>query len=55
MTGFLQPGYVLICDNASIHITEENRVLSEILWEHKISMLNLPPYSPELNPIELIF
>ena len=55
VTGFLQPGHVLICDNASIHMTEENRVLSEILWEHKILMLNLPPYSPELNPIELIF
>ena len=55
VTGFLQPGHVLICDNASIHVTEENRILSEILWEHKILMLNLPPYSPKLNPIELIF
>ena len=55
MTGFLQPGHVIIRDNASIHVTEENKVLSEILWEHKILMLNLPPYSPELNPIELIF
>ena len=55
VTGFLQPGHVLICDDASIYMTEENRVLSEILWEHKILMLNLPPYSPELNPIELIF
>ena len=55
VTGFLQPGHVLICDNASIHMTEENRVLSEILWEQKDFMLNLPPYSPELNPIELIF
>ena len=55
VTGFLQPGHVLICDTASIHVAEENKVLSEILWEHKILMLNLPPYSPELNPIELIF
>jgi len=55
VTGFLTPGNVLICDNASIHRTEENRVLAELLWERKILMLHLPPYSPELNPIELIF
>ena len=55
VTGFLKPGHILICDNASIHVTQENRALSEILWEHRILMLNLPPYSPELNPIELTF
>ena len=55
MTGFLKPGHILICDNAAIHVTQENRALAEILWEHKILMLNLPPYSPELNPIELTF
>ena len=55
-TGFLMPGHILICDNATIHLTEENRNLFEVLWEqYKILVLNLPPYSPELNPIELVF
>ena len=55
-TGFLRTGHILICDNALIHLTEENRNLSELLWENfKILVLNLPPYSPELNPIELVF
>ena len=55
-TGFLKSGHVLICDNASIHKTSENRNLAEVLWEEKrILMLHLPPYCPELNPIELIF
>ena len=55
VTGFLKPGHILICDNASIHVTAENKSLADILWEHKILMLNLPPYCPELNPIELTF
>ena len=55
-TGFLMSGHVLICDNASIHKTSENRNLAEVLWEEKrILMLHLPPYCPELNPIELVF
>ena len=55
-TGFLRPGHILICDNATIHLTQENCNLSEVLWEqYKILVLNLPPYSPELNPIELVF
>ena len=54
--GILMPGHILICDNAMIHLTQENRNLCEILWEqHKILVLNLPPHSPELNPIELVF
>ena len=55
-TGFLRSGHILICDNATIHLTQENRNLAEILWEqYNILVLNLPPYSPELNPIELVF
>ena len=54
--GFLRLGHILICDNTTIHLTEEDRNLSEILWEeYKILVLNIPPYSPELNPIELVF
>ena len=55
-TGFLQAGHILILDNVSIHKTSENRNLAEVLWEEKkILVLHLPPYCPELNPIELIF
>ena len=55
-TGFRIPGHILICDNATIHLTQENRTLAELLWEqYKILVLNLPPYLPELNPIELVF
>ena len=55
-TEFLRPGHILICDNATIHLTAENRTLAELLWEqYMILVLNLPPYSPELNPIELVF
>ena len=55
VTGFLNPGNVLIYDNASIHMTEENKTLADFLWEQKTLMLNLPPHSPKLNPIKLIF
>ncbi len=55
-TRFLLPGHVLICDNSTIHLTDENKKLAEILWEKKkFLILNLPLYTPELNPIELIF
>ncbi len=46
--GFLKSGHILICDNASIHLTEENKSLAEILWEdEKILLIYLPPYSPK--------
>ena len=35
VTGFLKPGHILICDNASIQVTQENRALSEILGNIK--------------------
>jgi transposase len=40
----------LILDNASVHKCKE---VIELLEEHKINYLFLPPYSPEFNPIEL--
>ena len=47
---------VTICDNASIHLTDKNKSLAEILWEEeKILLIYLPHYFPELNPIELMF
>lgn len=43
--------YILILDNASWHKTE---IIKDYLLKHKkwISVEHIPPYSPELNPIE---
>lgn len=45
----LTAGQVLILDNASFHKSEETRKLVE---SHGCEVLFLPPYSPDLNPIE---
>lgn len=45
----LIPGQVVILDNASFHKSERTRVLIE---QAGCLLLFLPPYSPDLNPIE---
>ena len=45
----LTEGAVIVMDNASFH--RKNR-LNEIALKHKVRIIFLPPYSPELNPIE---
>lgn len=45
----LKQGSVLILDNASYHRSEK---LQNLFLKHKVSLLYLPPYSPDLNPIE---
>lgn len=45
----LSPGSIVIMDNLSAHHAAEVR---EILKEHGIEVRYLPPYSPDLNPIE---
>ena len=40
---------VVIMDNASFH---NKRRLKEIACQNKVDLIFLPPYSPELNPIE---
>ena len=45
----LTPGQVLILDNASFHKSPESRRLVE---SSGCKLLFLPPYSPDLNPIE---
>ena len=53
---FLRQGDVLVVDNCSIHFSGQNSELQEKLWtEAGILMIPLPPYHPELNPIELVF
>ena len=54
--GFLQPGDILVCDNARIHGAEQTFGSLQILLDAaQIQLIYLPAYSPELNPIELVF
>ena len=39
----------IVTDNARWHLTKE---VMSFIQENKIIMIRLPPYSPELNPIE---
>jgi transposase len=45
----LKPGQVIILDNASFHKSKESL---EIIEKAGCEVLFLPPYSPDLNPIE---
>lgn len=48
----LTPGDVVILDNLSSHKGSRSR---ELLERRGATLLFLPPYSPDLNPIELAF
>jgi len=48
----LQPGSVLVLDNARFHHGGQIQALVE---EAGCSLLYLPPYSPDFNPIELLW
>ncbi len=45
-------GDVIILDNARVHKAKE---AAEVIKKHGIEVLFLPPYSPELNPIEMMW
>jgi transposase len=45
----LKPGQVVVMDNASFHKSEKTKELIESVG---CKLLFLPPYSPDLNPIE---
>lgn len=45
----LGPGYTIIMDNAAFHKSEQTKTLIE---NAQCRLLFLPPYSPDLNPIE---
>lgn len=45
----LRPGQVIILDNASFH---KSKASVEIIQKAGCEILFLPPYSPDLNPIE---
>jgi transposase len=48
----LAPDSVLVLDNASIH---RGGAIAELVEAAGCSLLYLPPYSPDLNPIELVW
>ena len=48
----LRPGQVIVMDNASFHKSEKTR---SIIESAKCTLLFLPPYSPDLNPIEKVW
>ncbi len=48
----LRPGDVVIMDNLSSHKRERVR---ELIESNDAALRFLPPYSPDLNPIELVF
>ncbi len=45
----LKPGTTIVMDNASFH---RKKHLISIAQAHGFNLIFLPPYSPELNPIE---
>jgi len=48
----LKPGQLVILDNASFHKSHQSRKLIE---QAGCKVLFLPPYSPDLNPIEIFW
>lgn len=48
----LKPGDIVICDNLSSHKVAGVR---EMIKDKGAEILYLPPYSPDLNPIEQVF
>jgi transposase len=46
----LKPGNCVIWDNLAVHKT---RVIRELFIEAGVELMFLPPYSPDLNPIEM--
>lgn len=49
------PLTVVVLDNATMHHHFNADKLDEWLVEHRLILLHLPPYSPELNLIEILW
>jgi transposase len=52
MSPFPGPNSVLIMDNARVHIGGQ---VQELCKTRGVLLKYLPPYSPEMNPIEKVF
>jgi transposase len=46
---------VVVLDDASIHHAIDPEVHERRLREHRMQLFYLPPYSPELNRIEIVW
>ena len=46
---------VVVLDNATIHHNIDQETLDRWLLEHRMILFYLPPYSPELNLIEIVW
>ena len=53
--GFIKRGDMILHDNATIHVNGDTAELKDVCRSLGIDVINLPAYSPELNPIELVF
>lgn len=49
------PLTLVVLDNARTHHNIDPGKLDESLVEHRLVLMYLPPYSPELNPIEVVW
>lgn len=49
LPGLVQPGDIFMHDNAPVHTA---RIVKALLGELRIEVMEWPPYSPDLNPIE---
>ena len=52
MNPYPSPNSVLVCDNAKVH---KGQQFKQICNDAGVMLIFLPPYCPELNPIELCF
>jgi transposase len=51
-----EPGSIFLQDNASVHTSHVvKEFLSEFSTENGVTILDWPPYSPDLNPIENVW
>ena len=48
----LHPGDIVVMDNLRTHHIE---AVKTVLWKAKVSLMYLPAYSPDLNPIEMMW
>jgi putative transposase len=46
---------VIVLDNVGFHRSQDVRAARAELWQRRIYLYYLPPYSPELNDIERLF
>lgn len=49
------PLTIIVLDNARTHHHIDTKKLDEWLIEHRLILMYLPPYSPEHNPIEIVW